>query len=298
MDNLNCQIPPTILPIQDRIIAIGDIHGDWNALINCLKIAKLVDNNLNWSAIPLSTKVIQVGDQVDRGGRNCNLEDEASEIKIFNLLEKLHIQALKVGGGVYSLLGNHELMNIMGDMRFTSPMSNKDFGQNINDRIDAFKPGGTIARRFACTRNVVMKIGSFLFVHAGFLPNHLELSLERINLIMREYLIGQLSDTNQKYFDEYFLNQNSLLWTRKLVGNQNCKLLDLVLDKLKLNGMVIGHTPQLSGIHSSCNNKLWKIDTAMSKAFCNINKQYQVLEILDDGKSLPSNNSNPIRILK
>ena len=59
---------------------------------------------------------------------------------------------------------------------------------------------------------------------------------------------------------------------------------------------------RILGLEPCCdvigNNKLWKIDTAMSKAFCNINKQYQVLEILDDGKSLPSNNSNPIRILK
>lgn len=299
MNNLKCQIPPTILSKQKRIIAIGDIHGDWEALIKCLNKANLIDKNLNWSAIPLSTIVIQLGDQVDRGGRQCHSGgDEASEIKIFDLLDKLHAQAEKFSGGVYSLLGNHELMNIKGDMRFTSPLSRQYFGNNINDRIDAFKPGGEIAKRFACTRNVVMKIGSFLFVHGGYLPKHLNLSLEKINQIMREYLIGDIYNSNQKYFDEYFLENNSLLWTRKLSGNAgDCKSLNKVLDKLDLNGMVVGHTPQTNGIESSCNNKLWKIDVGMSKAFCNDTYIYQVLEILDDGEKLKLNNYNPIRIL-
>lgn len=298
MNNLNCKVPPTILPIQNRIIAIGDIHGDLNALINCLKIANLIDDNFNWLAKPLNTIVIQVGDQLDRGGRNCNNSDEANEIKIFNLLDKLHLQAQKYNGGVYSLLGNHEIMNVMGNVNYASPMGIKYFGDSIDDRIDAFKPGGNLAKRFACTRNVVMKVGSFLFVHAGFLPKHLNLSLDQINQIMREYLIGQLSNENQKYFEDYFINQESLLWTRKLVGDHKCDLSKVILDKLELNGIVIGHTPQPNGITSSCKNKIWNIDTGMSQAFCNKNKNYQVLEILNDGKPNESNNNKPIRILK
>ena len=83
-----CSPPPTILPSQERIIAIGDIHGDWKALISCLKVSKLIDKNLNWCAQPPSTKVIQLGDQLDRGGRNCPSDtDEASELKIFDYLD-------------------------------------------------------------------------------------------------------------------------------------------------------------------------------------------------------------------
>lgn len=299
MKNLSCQVPPTILPACKRIIAIGDIHGDWKALIKCFSIAKLIDKQLNWAAQPLSTIVIQLGDQVDRGGRDCSIKDEASEVKIFDLLDKLHSQAQKFEGGVYSLIGNHEIMNTLGDMRFTTKMSQQYFGDSIYDRIDAFKPGGSIALRFACTRNVIMKIGSFLFVHGGILPQHLGLSLEKINQIMRQYLIGDLKNNNKKYFDEYFLNRDSLLWTRKLAGSRpNCQQLNLTLNKLNVNGLIVGHTPQIQGISSSCQSKIWKVDTGMSGAFCQSKPKYQVLEILDNGERLKSNNFKPFKILQ
>lgn len=294
-----CSPPPTILPSQKRVIAIGDLHGDWKALISCLKLAKLVDRDLNWCAQPPSTKVIQLGDQLDRGGRNCSSDtDEASELKIFNYLDKLHSQATQVGGGVFSLLGNHELMNVRGDMRFTTPMSQKDFGNSLEDRIDAFKPGGYMAKRMACTRNIIMKVGSFLFVHGGYLPNHGQLSLGEINRIMREYLLGNVYLSQQKYFDDLYLKESSLLWTRRLSGKKpQCGQLNKVFEQLNLNGLVVGHTPQENGIQSSCYQKLWKIDTGMSGAFCRRNPNYQVLEILDDGQANSLNNFKPIRIL-
>lgn len=294
-----CSPPPTILPSKKRIIAIGDLHGDWKALIMCLKIANLIDKDLNWCAQPSDTVVVQLGDQVDRKSRNCLQDsDEASELKIFNYLDKLHQQAQVGGGGVYSLLGNHEIMNVMGDMRFTTPLSQKDFGHTIEDRIDAFKPGGYMAKRLACTRNIIIKIGSFLFVHGGYLPQHNQLSLEQINKIMREYLLGNIYLSQQKYFDDLFLKKSSLLWTRRLSGNKpQCGQLNKVFQQLNLNGLVVGHTPQENGISSSCQQKLWKIDTGMSGAFCNSNPKYQVLEILDDGQKNNLNNFNPIRIL-
>ena len=54
---------PTVLPPVRRIIAIGDIHGDFRALIKCLRLAKLV--NERWEWIGGDTVVIQLGDQVD-----------------------------------------------------------------------------------------------------------------------------------------------------------------------------------------------------------------------------------------
>lgn len=297
--NEQCQSPPTILPAQKRIIAIGDLHGDWTALITCLQIANLIDKQLNWCAQPSSTIVIQLGDQIDRKGRGCLHEtDEASELKIFDYLDKLHSQAKKVGGGVYSLLGNHEIMNVMGDMRFTTPLSRRDFGDSIEDRIDAFKPGGYMAKRMACTRNIIMKVGSFLFVHGGYLPEHGKISLEEINKIMKEYLLGDIYLSQQKYFNDLYLKNSSLLWTRRLSGERpQCKQLNKVFEKLNLNGLVVGHTPQENGISTSCQETLWKIDTGMSGAFCHQNPNYQVLEILDDGQKNSLNNFKPIRIL-
>ncbi len=104
--------------------------------------------------------------------------------------------------------------------------------------------------------------------------------------------------SQQKYFDELYLKQSSLLWTRRLSGNRpQCGQLNKVFEQLNLNGLIVGHSPQENGITSSCHQKLWKIDTGVSGAFCHQNPKYQVLEILDDGQKSSSNNFNPIRVL-
>jgi hypothetical protein len=40
---------PSVLPPVRRIIVIGDLHGDWEMTIKSLGVAKLIDNNLNWT---------------------------------------------------------------------------------------------------------------------------------------------------------------------------------------------------------------------------------------------------------
>ena len=65
-----------ILPAKRRIIAIGDLHGDWKATILALKRAGVINNSLKW--IGMDTVVVQIGDQVDKGGRGMVTNDENS----------------------------------------------------------------------------------------------------------------------------------------------------------------------------------------------------------------------------
>ncbi len=120
---------PTILAKVPRIIAIGDIHGDYELCIKLLKIGKVIDNNLDW--IGEDTIVVQVGDQIDRcrpyNGKTCDLkettmDDEHSDIKILKLFTKLDKMAQKniPPGKVISLLGNHELLNVQGYFNYVS----------------------------------------------------------------------------------------------------------------------------------------------------------------------------------
>ena len=119
----------------NRIVVIGDLHGDWRATIRALKTANLVGitdekndrGKLIWKGG--STVVVQMGDQVDRKNRDNSNNDEASEERIIRLFDYLHRQALKEGGGVYSLLGNHELMNVEGDFSYASPDGIKYFNK-------------------------------------------------------------------------------------------------------------------------------------------------------------------------
>jgi len=89
-----------------RIVAIGDVHGDYDALVGILQEAGVIDANMNWSGG--KTTLVQTGDFLDRGPKVREVMD---------LLMALEKQAPKKGGRVVVLLGNHEVMNMIGDLR-------------------------------------------------------------------------------------------------------------------------------------------------------------------------------------
>ena len=286
---------PDILPPCDRIIVIGDLHGDWNVTKEIFLKAKLIDLNFRWIAEPKNTIVVQVGDIVDRGGRPDTIGDECSELKIMDFLDECHSKAKLYGGGVYCILGNHELMNVVGNFTYSTPMSIKCFG-GAEKRRDAFKPTGSIARRFAFTRNVVLKVGSFLFVHAGIAPKHLTKNIKEINQDMRDYLTSPGAQFTTE-FQEYYMAYEGILWNREFsLGKPDCNKIQKVLNHFKVGSMIVGHTVQEQGINSKCEKKIWKVDTGMSDAF-GVNGKIQVLEILNDGKSSAKNNFKPFRII-
>ncbi len=255
-----------ILPKCKRIIVIGDIHGDWNITKKIFLKNKLIDNNNRWIAEPKDTHIVQVGDILDRGGRPNTFGDECSELKIMDFLEDIHNQAELYGGGVFCLIGNHELMNVLGNFNYSGKESIKCFG-GIDNRKKLFSPGGLLAKRFACSRNTVMKIGSFIFVHGGFNEKHLNKNINEINSTMKEFLNGN-KELYDREFINYYMAHDGILWNRDLsLGNPNCSKINNILDHFKVNGIIVGHTVQENGINSKCDNKIWRVDTGMSNAF-------------------------------
>ena len=93
-----------------RIVAIGDLHGDYEQYLLILKDNNLLDAKLNWQGG--KTHLVQLGDVPDRG---------PDSLKIMRHLKQLHKQARKAKGYVHALLGNHELMNITHDLRYVHP---------------------------------------------------------------------------------------------------------------------------------------------------------------------------------
>jgi hypothetical protein len=92
-----------------KIVAIGDIHGAYEEFVALLQELGLIDQKLNWTGG--QTHFVQTGDTIDRGPHDK---------KVLDLLMELEKQAEKAGGRVHCLLGNHEAMNIMGDLRYVA----------------------------------------------------------------------------------------------------------------------------------------------------------------------------------
>lgn len=97
------------LNMAEKIVVVGDIHGAHTAFVELLQATDLVDSAQNWSGG--NTHFVSLGDILDRG---------AESRKSMDLLMKLQTQAQQAGGQVHVVAGNHELMNIMGDLRYVS----------------------------------------------------------------------------------------------------------------------------------------------------------------------------------
>ncbi len=122
------------LPLADaggpeRIVAIGDVHGNVTGLAGILEEAGVIDASGQW--VGGSTTVIQLGDLLDRG---LHLRE------VMDLLMTLQRQAPKAGGEVICLLGNHEGMNLLGLVRDVNPEIYAGFADNNSEarREEAF----------------------------------------------------------------------------------------------------------------------------------------------------------------
>jgi hypothetical protein len=109
---------------QPRVVAVGDIHAAYPEFVMILQRTRIIDVNRRW--IGGSATLVQLGDVVDRGkeGRAC-----------LDLLMDLERQAAKAHGRVIPLLGNHEVMNIMGDLRYVPPEMWRSFATSGSEKV-------------------------------------------------------------------------------------------------------------------------------------------------------------------
>jgi hypothetical protein len=270
---------PFRFPAAERVVAIGDLHGDLASAREALRLAGAVDDKDHWAGGKLV--LVQVGDQLDRG------DDEP---EILALLERLTEEAKQAGGAVHVLNGNHELMNVMGDLRYVTDDGFRDYSTVIpveqvrllpgipaeaRGRAAAFAPGSELARAIA-KRNTVVIVGDTLFAHAGILPQHVRYGIGRINDDVRRFARGE-----SKTLPEIAAGNDGPVWTRVYGGPtpnpEACKTLEIVLQALAVKRLVVGHTVQDAGITSACNNRVHRIDVGLSDYYGN--NVTQVLEL-------------------
>ena len=110
-------------PDSRRVVAIGDIHGAGDRLRAILQETGLIDGELRWSGG--TATLVQTGDITDRGPQVREIMD---------LLMRLEDEAPDHGGEVRVLLGNHEAMNMTGDVRDVTPAIFASFASEDAER--------------------------------------------------------------------------------------------------------------------------------------------------------------------
>ena len=107
----------------ETVVAIGDVHGDFDDFVAILQRTGLIDKQNHWTGG--KTTFVQVGDLLDRGPKPREVMD---------LMMALEKEAGQAGGRVVSLLGNHEMMNIMGDLRYVTPVNYASFADGNSEK--------------------------------------------------------------------------------------------------------------------------------------------------------------------
>ena len=276
-----------------RIVAIGDVHGDYDQFVDVLRTAGLIDEKGKWSG--RKTHLVQTGDVLDRG---------PASRKAMDLLMELEKQAKKAGGAVHALLGNHEAMNIYGDLRYVSPeefesyrskkseeMRDKLFaltveelknkgtpppqGDEFRKKFDEEHPLGWVDQRLAfghegkyykwlIQHDVMVKINDVIFLHAGISPKYAATTMQEFNQKVRK----ELEDFNTLE-NGMAMDQDGPLWYRGLAQLPEQDLaahVDQVLKTHDAAHIVIGHTPS-PAVRTRFGGKVITIDVGLSKVF-------------------------------
>lgn len=238
------RVPAVAAPAAQRIVAVGDLHGDFDAWQKIATAAGLVDATGHWSGG--TATLVQLGDVTDRG---------PDSLKIIRSLQQLQGEAPANGGTVIVVLGNHEAMNLVGDLRYVTAGEFASYADDrsiarrerlymasrkrleaearmtrpnirpsqVRDQFLAATPLGWIEHRnawsprgplgrWAASNPALVKIGNTLFVHGGLSAEYAPLGIDTINY--RVALAMRRADDGPKsiLFDPF-----GPLWYRGLV---------------------------------------------------------------------------------
>jgi len=229
----------------ERIVAVGDVHGDYGQFVRALRLGKVIDEAEEWAGG--RTHLVQIGDVLDRGPDSRRSMD---------LLMKLEGQAGKAGGRVHALIGNHEALILAGQRRYQTAAELASFG-GLEGLRKAMEPDGTYGR-WIRGHNAVIRINEILFAHGGLAPGYAGKPLKEINDGIRGGLGRDSGDFSGP------------LWYRGLAeGREDAleKQLKPVLEGVGAARIIVGHTVAKGGIAVRGGGLVVMIDVGMSRVY-------------------------------
>lgn len=156
--------PQDVYEMPDKIVALSDIEGNFDGFSSFLMANKIIDADYNWNFG--NGHLVLNGDFVDRGN---------NVVPVLWLIFKLEKQAESQGGKVHYILGNHEIMNFQGKWSYNNRRYIKS-AQTVSKQNDWDKAvrfmysDKTELGKWLRSKNVMEKIGNYIFVHAGLSP--------------------------------------------------------------------------------------------------------------------------------
>lgn len=266
----------------EKVYVFGDVHGAFEPLMRLLSGNGLIDDEQRWSGG--TAHLVSVGDLLDRGARSREVMD---------LLRRLQTEAAEAGGRVHVVLGNHEVMNLTGDLRDVSDAEFAAFAASsaepstqpatatdvpIGGETEPL-PLGYAEHRAAFAADgeygswllslpAIIKVNQTLFVHGGLSPLLTGRSISEINADVRAELATAVAEqSGERIASDALLGSGGPFWYR---GSAACHplletpVLERQLEALQASTLVVGHTPTpRRRIRQRLNARVYVVDTGM-----------------------------------
>jgi len=221
--------------------------------------------------------LVFVGDLNDRGPESVNVMD---------CVMALQHDASAGGGAVHSLLGNHELLAVRQDYRYTLGqefLAFEHYWYNDVNGLDAIYLGNGPYARWLRTRPTMLVAGSTMFVHAGLDAWVLDWDPARMNAVVAQwvaYFQGAGESPPEDTIWTIEEDRCSALWTPKFGTSQtkppsakDHAALAAWLARLGVTRLVVGHMVTMAldfaiaYPHPAYGESVAGIDTGISRSF-------------------------------
>jgi hypothetical protein len=252
-------VEPDVFDDGNRIFAVSDVHGEYEALVDLLRAGGIVGADLSWRWG--EGHLVILGDVFDRG---------SGVTECLWLIHRLEREARAAGGRVHYLLGNHETMVLQGDLRYVherylrgvSAVSGVDYD-------DLFGPAMELGR-WLRAKHVAVRLNGVLFVHGGVGPEVVQrgLDLSRMNEAARRALDLRSYDLVFADMPGFLLGSEGPVWYRRYhLGTitepqLTTAEMDAVLAHFGATAVVVGHT-EVGEIHALYGGKAYGIDVTV-----------------------------------
>jgi Calcineurin-like phosphoesterase len=242
----------------DKQVVISDIEGNFGALRKLLQNAGVIDINYNW--IFGNGHLVLTGDFFDRGDRVT---------EVLWLIYGLEDKAKAAGGYVHFVLGNHEIMNLSGDLRYLHPKYVQNTALLNEDYIGSLYGENSELGRWLRTKNIVEKVGNILFAHGGISAeiNSIDITLNKINELARPYYPDSIYNYSNPITELIFSDWGPFWYRGYYQGKTiaSAAQIDSTLEKFNVKRIATGHTVIADTISLLHNGKLINTDVHHAK---------------------------------
>ncbi len=235
---------------------ISDIEANFRAFRQLLQGNSIIDENFNWTFG--NGHLVLTGDFVDRGEQ---------QTEVLWLIYSLEEQAKAAGGYVHYILGNHEIMNLSGDLRYLHPKYVLNSNLLEEGYVSLLGENSELGR-WLRTKNVMEKVGDILFCHAGISSavNNMDFSTSKINKLVKPYY----ADTTYQYSTpeiDVLYGDLGPFWYRGYYHGVRASIaqVDSTLSIYKVKHITTGHTVVADTISVLYNGKVINTDVHHAK---------------------------------